>query len=201
MKKIVGRLLLLLCAAVLAFAPAGPATACVGKTLVVGAAGTAQQEILAHILSVLITERTGTTVKVVRFDSLAAAHQALLKADLDMYVDYTGVGQVKNLRKGAIADPRALYQSVKAAYAQDLNLVWLDPLGFDEPKVAPAGTVAQAAPVVRKDTLKKFPALSRLINKLGGTINTATMKNLENQAGGKSPQDVARGFLKSGRFI
>jgi osmoprotectant transport system substrate-binding protein len=200
MKKITGRFFLLMVALLLAVAPA-PAMACVGKTLVVGSAGTPQQEILANILATLISERTGTSVKVVRFDSLAAAHQALTKADLDLFVNYTGVGQVQVLKKGAIADPAALYRSVKEAYAQDLNLVWLDPLGFDEPRVAPAGTVAQAAPVARKDTLKKFPALARLINKLGGAITPATMKSLESQTAGKSPQEVARGFLKAGRFI
>lgn len=175
--------------------------ACVGKTLAVGAAGSLQQEILAQILSILISERTGTTVKVVKFDDLSSAHQALIKADLDMVVDYTGVGQVQVLKAPPIADPQALYQAVKAGYNQNLNLVWLDPFGFDEPQFASAGMAAQAAPVVRKDTLKKFPALARLINKLGGALTLDAMKGLEAQAAKKDPAVVARDFLKAGRFI
>lgn len=176
-------------------------SACVGKTLAVGAAGSLQQEILAQMLSILISERTGTTVKVVKFETLSAAHQALLKADLDMVVDYTGIGQSQVLKAEPIGDPQALYQAVKAGYNQSLNLVWLDPFGFDEPQLAPTGMAAQAAPVVRKDTLKKFPALARLINKLGGALSLEAMKGLEAQAAKKDPAMVARDFLKTGRFI
>ncbi|BCR05938.1 lipoprotein [Desulfuromonas versatilis] len=175
-----------------------PAEACVGKTLVVGSKGTLQQEILAEMLSVLIGERTGTTVKVVRLDSTAAAHEALMKADLDMYVEYTGVGQVEILKKAPLEDSEALYQAVKETYNQDLNLVWLKPLGFEGQEAAAGG---QAAPVVRKDTLKKFPALARLINKLGGAISPQAMQDLEAQAAQITAKEVARNFLKEGKFI
>ena len=64
-----------------------------------------------------------------------------------------------------------------------------------------AGTVAEAAPVVRKDTLKKFPALARLINKLGGSIDDATMAELEKASADGNSREVARNFLKKNRFI
>ena len=178
-----------------------PASACVGKTLVVGALDTPQQQVLANMLAILIGERTGTTVKVVPAASHAAAHQALLKADLDMYVEYTGIGQVQILGGAPIADQGALYRAVKERYNQELNLVWLEPFGFADPKLAPAGTVAEAAPVVRKDTLKKFPALARLINKLGGAVDQAAMQKLESGVKGDNAKDVARKFLKENRFI
>jgi osmoprotectant transport system substrate-binding protein len=178
-----------------------PATACVGKTLVVGALDTPQQQVLANLLAILIGERTGTTVKVVPAASHAAAHEALLKADLDMYVEYTGIGQMEILKAPPIADQGALYKAVKERYNQELNLVWLEPFGFADPKLAPVGTVAEAAPVVRKDTLKKFPALARLINKLGGTIDAATMQKLEAGVKGDNAKDVARKFLKEHRLI
>ncbi len=178
-----------------------PVGACVGKTLVIGAKGTLQQELLAEIISILVTERTGTSIKVVKYETTAEVHDALMKADLDMYVEYTGVGQVEVLNGAAVSDPAAQYLAVKSAYNQDLNLVWLEPLGFDEPRVVAAGVPAQAVPVVRKDTLKKFPALARLINKLGGAISTETMQDLEAQAAKDGSRDVARKFLKDGRFI
>lgn len=177
------------------------AHACVGKTIVVGALDTPQQQVLANMLAILIGERTGTTVKVVPAADHAAAHQALLKADLDMYVEYTGIGQVQLLGAPPVADQAALYKAVKERYNQELNLVWLDPFGFADPKLAPAGSVAEAAPVVRKDTLKKFPALARLINKLGGAIDLATMQKLEAGVKGDNARDVARKFLKENRFI
>lgn len=178
-----------------------PAGACVGKTLVIGSTGTVQQQVLAEMLSVLISERTGTTVKVVSYPDVQQAHKALLKADLDMLINYTGVGRVEILKQPPIADPDQLYREVKHAYNQELNLVWLKPLGFDEPRVAPPGTTAEAAPVVRKDTLKKFPALARLIDKLGGKIDAVAMHKLEQEAASEPARQVARSFLKANRLI
>ena len=178
-----------------------PVVACVGKTLIVGVLDTPQQQVLANLLAILIGERTGTSVKVVPAASHAAAHEALLRADFDMYVEYTGIGQVQILGGVPIADQAALYKAVKERYNQELNLIWLEPFGFVNKQQAPAGTVAEAAPVVRKDTLKKFPALARLINKLGGTIDLATMQKLEAGVKGDNAKDVARKFLKENRLI
>ena len=177
------------------------AQACVGKTLVVGALDNPQQQVLAEMLSVLIGERTGTTVKVVSVAGHAEAHDAMLRAEMDMYVEYTGVGQVVILKEQPIADSDELYKAVKERYNQDLNLVWLKPFGFSDERYAPEGTVAVAAPVVRKDTLKKFPALARLINKLGGSIDASTMQELESASAAGNSRDVARKFLKEKRFI
>jgi len=54
---------------------------------------------------------------------------------------------------------------------------------------------------VRKDTLKKFPALARLINKLGGAIDASAMQRLEAKAAGENIAAVARQFLKDGQLI
>lgn len=177
------------------------ASACVGKSLTVGAMDNSQQQVLAQMLSILIGERTGTTVKIVPIDDHAEGHEALLRADLDMYVEYTGVGQVVLLKDQPIADSKVLFDAVKDRYNRELNLIWMKPFGFSAEALAPAGTVAEAAPVVRKDTLKKFPALARLINKLGGAIDAATMAELEKASADGNPREVARNFLKKNRFI
>ena len=175
--------------------------ACVGKTLLVGSLEDPQQQILSQMLSILISERTGTSIKIVPMAGHAEAHEALLRADLDMYVEYTGIGQVTILKDPPIADADELYKAVKERYNQELNLIWLKPFGFDDAKIAPEGTVAEAAPVVRKDTLKKFPALARLINKLGGAIDASTMDKLEKESASGNYKEVARKFLKKNRFI
>jgi len=186
-----------LLSALLLVATASLSLACVGKTVTIGSKGGVQQDVLAQVLAVLISERTGTTAKVVRFDSTSAAHEALLNADIDMYVEYTGVAQRETLQVEPAADAQAAYAAVKEAYNRDLNLIWLEPLGFSLAAQGPA----QAAPVVRKDTLKKFPALARLINKLGGKIDDASMADMEQQAAKEPLPEVARGFLKSQRLI
>lgn len=189
--------LVLLCTALLvSVAALSPVRACVGKTLHIASAGSVQQDILAEALAILISERTGTTVKVDRFDSAGAVHDAVGKADLDIIVEYAGRARSAVLKKPAIAEKAALYEAVRDDYNQNLNLVWLAPFGFS------AGADGQAAPVARKDTLKKFPALARLINKLGNLIDETTMARLEGQVkGGKSASAVARTFLKESKLI
>ncbi len=177
-----------------------PAAACVGKTLVIGSTGGVQQELLANMLAQLITERTGTSVKLVAHKSSPDAHQALLKDDLDIYVEYTGVGQLTILGGEPVQNSADLYQSVKKRYNEELNLIWLKPLGF-EGKVQGIDIPVQAAPVARKDTLKKFPALARLINKLGGKIDADTIARLEVEANQQGAKVVARNFLKQNRLI
>ena len=191
------RTLTLLCSvALLSIAAVAPAPACVGKTLHIASAGSIQQDILANALATLISERTGTSVKVDRFADARAAHDALGKADLDIVVAYTGQARSEILKKPAIAESAALYEAVRDEYNQDLNLVWLAPFGFSD------GKLGQAAPVARKDTLKKFPALARLINKLGNAITEATMARLEAQVkSGKPAAEVARAFLKESKLI
>jgi len=197
MKKVRSSLLLL----VLVFGVASTSFACVGKTLEIGATGSVQQEVLANIIAELITERTGTTVKVVPFKNNNEAHAALLKADIDMYVEYTGVGQTAILEGQPLGDAAELYKAVKERYNQELNLIWLKPLGFDAATSLGLSVPAEAAPVVRKDTLKKFPALARLINKLGGKINQQTIELLEKEADSSEARKVAHGFLKNNRLI
>ncbi len=180
---------------------ASPAFSCVGKSLEIGTTGSVQQEILANIIAELIGERTGTTVKVVPFKNSAEAHAALLKADIDMYVEYTGVGQTKILQAQPLTDATELYKEVKDRYNEEMNLIWLKPLGFDAAQSLGVTLPAEAAPVVRKDTLKKFPALARLINKLGGKIDQQTIAVLEKEASNGQSKKVAHGFLKNNRLI
>lgn len=194
-------LALLLLLTLLSLAVPITSSACVGKSLVIGSAGTVQQDLLAEILSLLISERTGTSTKVVRLASSSTAHDALFKAELDIAIEYTGAGQLDVLKGEKILDPQQLFDAVKTRYNEELNLVWLQPFGFNEPRAVTVTIPAQAAPVVRKDTLKKFPALARLINKLGNTIDAATMQQLEAAAGKGAVHDVAREFLKSRHLI
>lgn len=191
------RTLALLCGiALLAIAAVDPAPACVGKTLHIATAGSVQQDILANALALLISERTGTTTRVERFSDARAVHDAIGKADLDIVVAYTAQSRSDILKKPPISENQALYEAVREEYNQSLNLIWLAPFGFNDAKLG------QAAPVARKDTLKKFPALARLINKLGNVINDATMARLEGQVKeGKTAADVARAFLKESKLI
>ncbi len=61
----------------------------------------------------------------------------------------------------------------------------------------------QASPVVRMDTLEKYPKLDATIQKLVGKIDTKTMTrlNYEVDEGGKSDEDAAREFLQKAGLL
>lgn len=86
------RTLTLIFAVIAAFSAGGtaPARACVGRTIFVGYIDTPEQVLVAHLLSVFIDERTGTTVKMTRFESREEAFGALRQDKISLYADYSG---------------------------------------------------------------------------------------------------------------
>jgi osmoprotectant transport system permease protein len=60
-----------------------------------------------------------------------------------------------------------------------------------------------AAPLIRKETLEKYPQLESILDKLAGKISDETMQNLNFQVDEKSrrAEDVARGFLVLNKLI
>jgi osmoprotectant transport system substrate-binding protein len=177
--------------------------ACVGRKLQVGYKNYTEQRILAEMLAILVRERTGTNVTLVAFNSTNAAYKAIQAGEIQVFVEYTGIG----LRDVLGGDPKGnkqhVYQNVKKAYEQIYNLVWLKPFGFQTTykyyqKDVKAGIPMEAAPIVKRETLRKFPALARLINKLAGKIDDATISNLIAKAdkNGERPEDIAGTFLK-----
>ena len=57
--------------------------------------------------------------------------------------------------------------------------------------------------VIKKETLKKYPEIKPLIEKLNGMLDDETMTNLNYQVEveNKNPQDVARKFLEEKGLI
>ncbi len=100
------------------------------------------------------------------------------------------------------ADPKTAYETARKEFRTTLNLVWLEPFGFQDAGVARANTPAFAAPIVRKDTLNKFPALPRVISKLSGKVDNGVMTRLITEGGGNGKTKKAtRKFLKDNKLI
>jgi osmoprotectant transport system substrate-binding protein len=192
------------CLTVYALLSASPAQACVGKTLVIGTVNSPNLVVTAEMMSILITERTGTTVVVKYYDAFPACYEAVKKGEVDIILDYTGRCYVDVLGKAPEGDAGKVFSAVKEAYQRDMNLVWLEPFGFSDQGVVKGGVPAMAAPVVRKDTLNKFPALPRVINKLAGKLDNDTMGRMAAESGqganGKAKK-VTRKFLKERKLI
>ncbi len=181
--------------------------ACVGKTIVIGSKDESKtQRMVGEIIAMLIQERTGTSVKLVSYKNAAECRKAILDADIDIYVEYVGSALTEVLKIDNITDEKKAFKTVKDQYKEKFNLVWLASYGFDNPegllsKYQGKGIPTAAAPVVRKDTLKKFPALHRLLKKLTGKITNKTLDGLIKKLDGDNYKKIARNFLRSNRLI
>jgi osmoprotectant transport system substrate-binding protein len=184
-----------------------PVEACVGKTIFLGRLPGREQEVLTEIFSWMVSERTGTTIQVKPAADSRAMQAALQTADVDLYLEDQGVAlrEILGMQPSAGVDQR---ETVRREYEQRFNLIWLEPWGMTgKPAAAsvagPGGPGAPGliAPVIRKDTLKKFPALSRLVNKLAGVVDNATLARLVQESEKRPARDVAKQFLKEKRLI
>jgi osmoprotectant transport system substrate-binding protein len=179
-----------------------PAWACVGRKIFIGYCNNTEQRVICELLGILIEERTGTKVIFKEHDDTMDLHRALEANEIQIYVEYTGIGLTEILGVEPMKDPVQAYKKVKSEYNKNFNLIWLKTFGYsstnkENEKLNAAGIPLFAAPVVRKDTLKKFPALSRLLNKLSGKIDNKVMADLvtEVEQKGKETKGVAGRFL------
>ena len=61
----------------------------------------------------------------------------------------------------------------------------------------------QAVPLVRAETLQRFPELREILNRLAGKIDAAAMRQMNREVDqeGKKPEDVAHSFLRRKRLL
>lgn len=177
--------------------------ACVGRLLIVAVGDSMDQVIMGQMLSILINERTGTTVNTVQPGDLKRCHEAVLNGKADIYINYIGMGLAGKGRPNKVEDPQKVYTLVSQSYMEKFGMVWLKPFGFRGPLTSNhvKDSTTLAAPVTTKEVLKKFPILDRLINKLGGRIDNKTIDELRGKTKNQDINDVVREFLKNQRLI
>jgi glycine betaine/choline ABC-type transport system substrate-binding protein len=149
----VGRRLLLVVAAVVltlgSFA-GGMAQDAAKPTVTIGSKDFTEQVIINEMLALLVEDAGYPVERQLNLGGTAIVHEALVNGDVDAYIEYTGTGLLAILgleiptagatptadgaataspAAGSVVD--AVYQTVKQEYADQFNLVWLDPLGFN----------------------------------------------------------------------
>ncbi|MGH2614845.1 MAG: glycine betaine ABC transporter substrate-binding protein [Thermomicrobiales bacterium] len=113
-------------------------------TVAVGSKQFTEQLIVGEMLALLLEDAGYTVERQLGLAGTDIVHQALLSGEVDTYVEYTGTGLLAILgmdlpsgtpTAGAAATPvagvDAVYDIVKNEYAEQFDLVWLDPLGFN----------------------------------------------------------------------
>ena len=165
---------------------AGISSACVGKTIHLGVV-TSNERLLAEMASLLISERTGSAVKVEVFKNSKELYDAARQGALNVIIENPAHGAE------VVGKPKdSTYEQVKSEYKSKMNMTWLDPIG---------GGV-KYAPVLTIETLSNYPALPKLLNKLAGVlVNDTYAKLLKSVDSEDKTKKVAKDFLKGKKLI
>jgi glycine betaine/choline ABC-type transport system substrate-binding protein len=73
---------------------ATPLLACKGRLLNLAVGNSPDQLIMGKMLSIMINERTGTTVEIVQVEDIKAAHEAVLNGLAEIYINYIGMAHL-----------------------------------------------------------------------------------------------------------
>ncbi len=188
---------LIILAMLLFFSPR--ADACVGKMLTIGVLDSSEGQVLAELLSTIINERTGTTVAVRFYKSEKDLYEAVKVKQVDISIENT-TRALHELNRPREADLNKAYEVVKTTYEREKGLIWLKPFGFLNGNGGEGPSYT--ATLLRVDIINNFPALPRVIGKLGAAINDeAYGKLIRSVESGEKPKKVARDFLKSKKLI
>lgn len=175
------------------------ADACVGKVLHIGVINSPEGRVLAEMLSSLINERTGSTVAIQFYNDEQELYEAVEVKQVDISIENT-TRAMRVLNRPAEGDVNKAYEVVKTTYEKEKGLVWLKPFGFLHSNGVPASSYTAA--VLRVEILNNFPALPRVIGKLGNILNDDTYaKLIKSVESGEQPKKAARDFLKSKKLI
>ena len=100
--------------------------------LVVSSKFFTEQIILAELLAQHVEARTGIPVeRKTNLGGTLLVHKALLKGDVDFYVEYTGTALTAVLGEKPEGDSNSVYQRVREEYGRRFALQVTEPLGFE----------------------------------------------------------------------
>jgi len=111
--------------------PSGRAGAQEKPVIAVGSKGFTEQLILGNMIA-LLAESNGFKVdRKIGLGGTVICHEAMVRGDINVYVEYTGTGLTVILKKSVLKDPEEVYQVVKKDYEEKFKLTWLKPWGFN----------------------------------------------------------------------
>ncbi len=196
-RKMGTTVLILLLAVLLSFGVRSQA--CVGRILNIGITNSVNENLLAELVSVLINERTGTTVNIKVFDTAKDIYESVRKEELGIVIENTDHA-MNMLSMPNSKDKEQDYVVSKKEFRERMNLVWLNPFGF-LPEEKGSGKSYYAA-VITQDVLINFPALPRVINKLHGISDDGDFnKVIRAVKSGEKVKRAARDLLKKKKLI
>lgn len=129
------RWILLVCAtAVLTLVAAcPPALHAASKPTVTVGSKNFTEELIVGELEALLLQNAGYHVNLkLNLGGTIIVHEALLRGDIDTYVEYTGTGLTAILKLPVVTNPQKVYAIVAREYQTRFKLTWLKPWGFND---------------------------------------------------------------------
>ncbi|NJL03762.1 MAG: quaternary ammonium transporter [Chloroflexaceae bacterium] len=93
----------------------------------IGSKDFTEQFILGEMYAFILEDAGLPVERMLNMGSTDIVQLALLSNDVDLYPEYTGTGLLNVLRLPISDDPSQVYELVRAGYAEQFNLIWLDP--------------------------------------------------------------------------
>lgn len=136
-----------------------------GTRISVGGKNFTEQEILGHMMVLLIEHHLGIPVTPrLNLGGTMICFEALRAGDIDLYAEYTGTGLVNILGEPPDACPHEAYARVQEAFKERYNLVWLPSFGFNN-----TYTLTTRRSFAEKHALTNISALAAYIHREYGT--------------------------------
>ena len=108
-----------------------PPAATAQEKIVVGSKGFTEQVILGNMVSLLLESNGFKVDRKIGLGGTVICHEALVRGDISVYVEYTGTGLTTILKRAVLKDPEEVYQVVRKDYEEKFKLTWLKPWGFN----------------------------------------------------------------------
>ena len=104
----------------------------IGGIIRIGSKNFTEQIILGELMAQLIERDTDLRVeRLFDLGGTMICHGALMAGEIDLYAEYTGTGLTAVLKQPVRSNPGQVRQRVETAYAEQFQLRWLEPFGFN----------------------------------------------------------------------
>jgi glycine betaine/choline ABC-type transport system substrate-binding protein len=135
--------------------------------IVVGSKGFTEQLVLGNMLTLLMEDGGFKVDRKIGLGGTVICHEAIVRGDINLYIEYTGTGLMAILKKPMEKDPDEAYKIVKKEYEDKFKVQWLKPWGFNNTYVIAIRKADSERLKIKKVSDLK-PHAKDLI--LGGTI-------------------------------
>jgi glycine betaine/choline ABC-type transport system substrate-binding protein len=99
--------------------------------IVVGSKGFTEQLVLGNIIALMMENNGFKVDRKMGLGGTVICHEAIVRGDINIYMEYTGTGLTAILKRPVVKDPEEVYQIVKKDYEEKFKLTWLKPWGFN----------------------------------------------------------------------